>query len=152
MLFILVHFFYVCKIMDCGRSNSAPFQPRHPIKHWIISWCVETLVYSWHKRPLRVLDRLVSVTINNNHSTPLHAHIGNEKKGFIKKKVMEAIITWSVENATLIPLTHVYEPTFESDGAWGVWSHVFLFYLRGEIPIHQNILLHMWMGIAKEHV
>jgi hypothetical protein len=42
---------------------------------------------------------------------------------------MEAIITQSVEKATLIPLIHVYQPTLESDGAWGC-------YLRGEIPIH----------------
>ncbi len=45
-----------------------------------------------------------------------------KKKGFIKNKVMEAIITWNVEKATLIPLTHVYQPTLKSDGAWGVWS------------------------------
>jgi len=51
---------------------------------------------------------------------PLHAHIGNEKKGFIKYKVMEAIITWSVKKIALIPLTHVYQPTLESDGAWGI--------------------------------
>jgi hypothetical protein len=43
-----------------------------------------------------------------------------KKKGFIKNKVMEAIIPRSVQMATLIPLTHVYQPTFESDGAWGV--------------------------------
>jgi hypothetical protein len=35
---------------------------------------------------------------------------------------MEAIITRSGEKAALIPLTHVYQPTFESDGAWGIWS------------------------------
>ncbi len=35
---------------------------------------------------------------------------------------MEAIITQSVEKATLIPLTHVYQPTLKSDGAWGVWN------------------------------
>ncbi len=35
---------------------------------------------------------------------------------------MEAIITRNVEKATLIPLTHVYQPTLESDGTWGVWS------------------------------
>jgi hypothetical protein len=58
--------------------------------------------------------------INKNHYTPLHAHIGNEKKGFIKNKVMEAIITGNVEKATLIPFTHVYQPTFENDGVWGV--------------------------------
>jgi hypothetical protein len=51
MLFILVHCVYVCKIMDGGCSKSAPFQPRHPNEHWIISWCVETLACSWHKRP-----------------------------------------------------------------------------------------------------
>jgi hypothetical protein len=65
---------------------------------------------------------LVGVVINNNHCTPLHAHIGNEKRGFIKNKVMEVIITRNVEKATLIPLTHVYQPTLESDGAWGVQS------------------------------
>jgi len=31
-----------------------------------------------------------------------------KKKGFIKNKVMEAIITRSVEKAVIIPLTHVY--------------------------------------------
>jgi hypothetical protein len=45
-----------------------------------------------------------------------------KKKGFIKNKVMEAIITQSVEKVALIPFTHVYQPTLESDGAWGVWS------------------------------
>jgi hypothetical protein len=46
----------------------------------------------------------------------------NGKKGFIKNKVMEAIITQSVENATFIRLTHVYQPTLESDGTWGIRS------------------------------
>jgi hypothetical protein len=40
-----------------------------------------------------------------------------KKKGFIKNKVMEAIITRSVEKAAIIPFTHVYQPTLESDGA-----------------------------------
>ncbi len=53
---------------------------------------------------------------------PLHAHIGNEKEGFHKNKVMEAIITRSVEKATFNPLNHVYQPTLESDGAWAVRS------------------------------
>jgi hypothetical protein len=38
---------------------------------------------------------------------------------------MEAIITRSVEKTTLIPLTHVYQPTLQNDGAWGVWSQCF---------------------------
>jgi len=33
---------------------------------------------------------------------------------------MEAIITRNVEKITLIPLTNVHQPTFESHGAWGV--------------------------------
>jgi hypothetical protein len=35
---------------------------------------------------------------------------------------MEAIITRNVENATFISFTHVYQPTFENDGAWGIQS------------------------------
>jgi hypothetical protein len=45
-----------------------------------------------------------------------------KKKGFIKNKVMKAIITRNVQKAALIPLTHVYQPTLESDGIWGVQS------------------------------
>jgi len=59
--------------------------------------------------------------------TPTIAHhymhtLEMRKKGFIKNKVMEAIITQSVEKVALIPLTHVHQPTFENDGAWGVRS------------------------------
>jgi hypothetical protein len=36
-----------------------------------------------------------------------------KKKGFIKNKVMEAIIIRSVKKASLIPFTHVYQPTLE---------------------------------------
>jgi hypothetical protein len=50
-----------------------------------------------------------------------------KKRGFIKNKVMEAIITQSVEKVTLIPLTHVYQPTLESDGAWGANAFPLLF-------------------------
>jgi hypothetical protein len=71
------------------------------------------------------------------------------KKGFIKNKVMEAIVTWNVEKTAFIPFTHVYQPTFGSDGVWGIWNQC---HLCNEIPIHQNILSHIWMGIVKEHV
>jgi len=40
-----------------------------------------------------------------------------KKRGFIRNKVMEAIITRSVEKVAFIPLSHVYQPTLESDGA-----------------------------------
>jgi hypothetical protein len=43
-----------------------------------------------------------------------------KKKGFIKNKVVEAIVIKSVEKATFIPFTHVYQLTFESDGIWVV--------------------------------
>jgi len=43
-----------------------------------------------------------------------------KKRGFIKNKVMEAIVTRSVEKEALIPFAHVYQPTFESDGSWGI--------------------------------
>jgi hypothetical protein len=45
-----------------------------------------------------------------------------KKKGFIKNKVMEAIITRSVEKVAFSPFTHVDQPTLESDGTWGVRS------------------------------
>jgi hypothetical protein len=37
-----------------------------------------------------------------------------KKKGFIKNKVVEAIVTQSVEKATLIPFTYVYQPTLRA--------------------------------------
>jgi hypothetical protein len=43
-----------------------------------------------------------------------------KKRGFMKNKVTEAIVTRSVEKTTLIPFTHLYQPTLESDGAWGI--------------------------------
>jgi hypothetical protein len=45
-----------------------------------------------------------------------------KKKGFIKNKVTKAIVTWTMEKVTLIPFTHVYQPTLKSDEAWGIWS------------------------------
>jgi hypothetical protein len=45
-----------------------------------------------------------------------------KKRGFIKNKVVEAIVTRNVEKTAYIPFTHVYQPTLESDGTWGIWS------------------------------
>jgi hypothetical protein len=39
-----------------------------------------------------------------------------KKIGFIKNKVMQAIVTRSVEKVTFIPLTHVFQPILENDG------------------------------------
>jgi hypothetical protein len=45
-----------------------------------------------------------------------------KNKVFIKKQGYGSIITQSVEKAALIPLSHVYQPTFENDGTWGIQS------------------------------
>jgi hypothetical protein len=52
-----------------------------------------------------------------------------KKKGFIKNKVMEAIITRNVEKAALNPLTHVYQPPLKvmELGAYGANAFPMLF-------------------------
>ncbi len=120
MLFTFVHFVYVYRIMDGRCLMSAPCQLRHLGEHWITSRCVETLVCFWHKglRRCRIewLVWRLATTITCHYMDTLEM----KKLGFINDKVVEAIITWSVEKAALIPLTHVYQPTLESDGIWGI--------------------------------
>jgi hypothetical protein len=41
-----------------------------------------------------------------------------KKRGFMKNKVMECIVRTNVEKATLNPLTHVSQPSFETNGYW----------------------------------
>ncbi len=52
-----------------------------------------------------------------------------KKRGFIKNKVMEAIITQSVEKAALIPLAHVYQQPLRvmELGAYGANTFPMLF-------------------------
>jgi hypothetical protein len=45
------------------------------------------------------------VAINNNHCTPLHAHIGNEKKGFHKNQGYGGHYYTKCEKAAFVPLT-----------------------------------------------
>jgi hypothetical protein len=124
-----------------NQDTQATIESYHgALRRWFI---LDTKDFRRHK-----IDWLVwrfTTTIAHHYIHTLEM----KKKCFIKNKVMEATVTWSVEKTTLIPLTHVYQPTIESDGAWGIWSQC---HLCSEIPIHQNILLRMWMGIAKEHV
>ncbi len=76
-----------------------------------------------------------------------------KERGFIKNKVMEAIVTQSVEKGNPYSI-HPCVPT----NPWEWWSLGRMeptpsqCYLHGAIPIHQNVLLHMRMGIAREHV
>jgi len=51
---------------------------------------------------------------------PLHAHIGNEEKRFHKKQGYGGHYYTKCGKGSLTPLTHVYQPTLESDGAWGI--------------------------------
>ncbi len=120
MLFTLIHCVYVYKIMDGGCSTSAPFQQKLLGKHWIISWCIEILVcfyknkFKRHRIDWFMWRLTTTIACHYLHTLEM------KKKGFIKNKVVEAIVTWTMEKATLLPFTHVYQPTFESDGVWGV--------------------------------
>jgi hypothetical protein len=75
---------------------------------------------------------------------------------------MEAIITRSVEKTALIPLTHVYQPTLENDGAWGVRNQHLLdviyamkfpfteiFYYTCEWALQGNMCKHQIVVILK---
>ncbi len=120
VLFTFVHCVYVYRIMDGGCSTSVPFQLRHLSEHWITSRCVKILVCFWHKGLKRCrIDCFVwqfTTTITHHYMDTLEI----KKLGFIKNKVVEAIVTWSVEKVALILLTHVYQSTLKSDGAWGI--------------------------------
>jgi hypothetical protein len=41
-----------------------------------------------------------------------------KKRGLIKNKVVERIVRTNVEKTALIPLTHVSQPSFETNGYW----------------------------------
>lgn len=41
-----------------------------------------------------------------------------KKRGFIKNKVVECIVGMSVEKAALIPIKHLFQPSFETNGYW----------------------------------
>jgi hypothetical protein len=77
-----------------------------------------------------------------------------KKRGFIKNKVVEAIVTWNVEKATLFALTHVYQLTLESDGAWGILSQRLpnVTYVM-KFPFTKIFCCtYMWVSVTMEHV
>ncbi len=94
-----------------------------------------------------------------------------KKKGFIKNKVKEAIITQNVEKATFIPLTHVYQPTLGNDGTWGIWNQhlpnviyamkfpfteIFCctceWTLQGNMHKHQIVVIFTCIDISQENI
>ncbi len=93
------------------------------------------------------------------------------KRGFIKNKVMECIVRTSVEKATLNPLTHVSQPSFETNGYWIArnrrlanveykMKYPFTKYssctcewaLRGNFCKHQIFIIFMFTNVTQEDV
>jgi hypothetical protein len=90
--------------------------PKQTLNHIIVRWNIDLLNTKGFKGCR--IDWLVwrlTTTIAHHYMHTLEM----KKIGFIKNKIVEAIVTQSVEKTTLIPLTHVYQPTLESDGASG---------------------------------
>ncbi len=84
---------------------------------------------------------------------------------------MEVIITRNVEKATRIPVTHVYQPTLECDGAWGIqnqhlpnviyvvkfpFTEIFCctceWALRGNMCEHQIVVIFTCTNISQEDI
>jgi hypothetical protein len=45
-----------------------------------------------------------------------------KNRGFIKNKVVERIVKTDMEKATFLPITHVSQPSFKTNGYWIVRS------------------------------
>lgn len=67
-----------------------------------------------------MLNYLVGVEVHHYYCSPLHAHNGDEKKKVHNNKYLEVSMKKIVEKKTLIPYTHVAQPTFENGDAWVV--------------------------------
>ncbi len=70
------------------------------LKHW---FAFDTKDLRGHKINWSVWRLTTTIAHHYMHTLEM-----KKKKGFIKNKVMEAIVTWSVEKAAFIPFTHVY--------------------------------------------
>ncbi len=104
----------VQRVPHSNQDTQASIESDHgEVKHW---FALDTKGLKGCRINWLVWQLTTTITHHYMHTLEM------KKKGFIKNKVMEAIITRSVEKTTFIPFTHVYQPTFESDGAWGIWS------------------------------
>jgi hypothetical protein len=125
----------VRKVPNSNQDTQSNVESYHgALKHW---FALDRKGLGRHRIDWLVWQLITTIARHYMHTLEM------KKKGFIKNKVMEAIITRSVEKATLIPFTHVYQPTLENDGAWGIQNQHLPNVIYGEIPIHRNILLHM---------
>jgi hypothetical protein len=86
---------------------------RDALKRWL---ALDTKGLKGHRIDWLVWRLITTIARHYMHTLEM------KKKAFIKNKVMEVIITRNVKKAALIVVTHVYQPTLESDGAWGVRS------------------------------
>jgi len=103
----------VRKVPHSNQDTQTIIESYHgALKRW---FALDTKGFRGHRIDWLVW-RLTTIAHHYMHTLEM------KTKGFIKTKVIETIITRSVEKVTLIPLTHVYQPTLESDGAWGVRS------------------------------
>ncbi len=108
----------VRRVPHSNQDTQASIESYHgALKHWLT---LDTKGFRGHK--INWLVWRLTTTIAHHYMHTLEM----KKKGFIKNKVMEAIITRSVEKTTLIPLSHVYQPTLESDGAGPYGANAFL--------------------------
>jgi hypothetical protein len=104
----------VWRVFHSNQNTQAIIESYHGVlKHW---FALDTKNLRGRRIDWLVWRLITTIACHCMHTLEM------KKKGFIKNKVMEAIITWNVENAAIIPLTHVYQTTLESDGAWGVWN------------------------------
>jgi hypothetical protein len=94
-----------------------------------------------------------------------------KKREFIKNKVVEHIVRMNVQRTKLIPLTHVSQPSFETNGYWIIRNqflvnveykikYLFTKYLgctcewalRRNLCKHQNIIIFMVTDVTQEDV
>jgi hypothetical protein len=111
-MFIELWMVGVQKVPHSDQNTQTNIESYHgALKHW---FALDTKSLRRHRIDWLVWQLTTTIAHHYMHTLEM------KKKGFIKNSVMEAIITRSVEKATLIPLTHVYQPPLESDGTWGV--------------------------------
>jgi hypothetical protein len=153
----------VQKVRHSNQDTQASIESYHgALKRWLA-----LDIKCFRRRRIDWLVWRLTITIAHHYMHTLKM----KKKGFIKNKVMEAIITRSVEKVALILLTHVYQPTLQSDGVWGVHNQClpnviyivkFLFTeifcytcewaLRGNMCKHQIVVIFTCIDIFQEDI